>query len=77
MKSWADIQESWAKNNENKLITGTLLWDLSAAFDTFEAKQLCEKLKINGFDQMSIAWFKLYLTSRSQSIKIGSSLSKS
>jgi hypothetical protein len=76
MTAWADIQESWAKSNENKLITRILLCDLSAAFDTLDAKLLCEKLKIYGFDQISIDWFNLYLTGRSQSIKIGSSLSK-
>ena len=43
MTAWADIQEDWISNNEEKKITGILLWDLSAAFDTLDANILCEK----------------------------------
>ena len=34
MTAWADIQESWAENNEDKMVTRILLWDLSAAFES-------------------------------------------
>jgi hypothetical protein len=50
MTAWGDIQESLANYNENNSITGILLWDLSAAFDTLDAKLINEKLKIYGFD---------------------------
>jgi hypothetical protein len=36
-------------SNESKLITGILLWDLSAAFNTFDANLFYEKPKIYGF----------------------------
>ena len=45
------IQQEWAENTANKFITGVLLWDLSAAFDTLNPNILCTKLKIYGFDQ--------------------------
>ena len=33
MTALTNIQHEWASNTEKKLITGILLWDLSAAFD--------------------------------------------
>ena len=49
MSALAAIQQEWAENTEKDLITGILLWDLSAAFDTLIAEVLCAKLKIYGF----------------------------
>ena len=69
MTAWADIQEDWAQNSEEKKITRILLWDLSTAFDTLDANLLCEKLKIYGFDENSTNWFRSYLTGRTQCIK--------
>ena len=39
MSAWADIQEDWARNTEEIEMTGVLLWDLSAAFDTLMMDQ--------------------------------------
>ena len=36
MTAWEEIQLDWAENTENKTISGILLWDLSAAFDTLD-----------------------------------------
>ena len=33
--AWAQIQQDWANNTEGNQVTGVLMWDLSAAFDTF------------------------------------------
>ena len=30
------MQQEWIKNTEHGLITGILIWDLSAAFDTVD-----------------------------------------
>ena len=35
MTAWANIQQEWAQNTEKNQTTGVMLWDLSAAFDTF------------------------------------------
>ena len=37
MSAWADMQQEWSKNYDEKLMTGILLWDLSAAYDTLDA----------------------------------------
>ena len=66
-----------AQSNKSKMITGILLWDLSAAFDTLDPALMCDKLRIYGFDIIAVNWFCSFLTGRSQCIKIGSSLSKS
>ena len=71
MTAWSDIQQDWAMNTENKEITGVLLWDLSAAFDTLEHGILCSKLEIYGFDSCSVSWMKSFLMDRQQMVKIG------
>ena len=32
MTAWANLQKEWARNSDEKMIIGVLLWDLSAAF---------------------------------------------
>ena len=39
MSAWADMLEEWAQNTEENEMTGVLLWDLSAAFDTLMMDQ--------------------------------------
>ena len=75
MSALSAIQQEWAENSESNLITGILLWDLSAAFDTLNADIFVAKLKIYGFDEKSCAWFNSFLTGRSQQVKIGRTLS--
>ena len=70
MTALTAIQQEWAK-----MITGVLLWDLSAAFDTLNTNILCQKLRIYGFDDLTCAWFGSFLTGRSQKVKIRRSLS--
>ena len=75
MTAWADIQQEWAINSEKKNLTGVLLWDLSAAFDCLDNEILCGKLKLYGFDDLAVTWFKSFLTNRTQIVKIGNCLS--
>ena len=75
MSAMSAIQQEWAENGEKDLITGILLWDLSAAFDTLNADILVAKLKIYGFDDNTCAWFNSFLNGRIQQVKIGSTLS--
>ena len=44
MTAWEDIQLDWAKKAEGKDLTGVLLWDLSAAFDTLDSEIFCSKI---------------------------------
>ena len=77
MSALSDIQQEWTKNTDENFITGILLWDLSAAFDTLSADIFCQKLKAYGFDQSSRSWFMSFLSGRSQKVKVGGKLSKS
>ena len=45
MTAHENMQKDWIANKEEGLITGILIWDLSAAFDTLDPGLLCEKLK--------------------------------
>ena len=75
MTAWANIQQEWASNTDEKNITGVLLWDLSAAFDTLDPELLIKKLSLYGFSEKTCSWFKSFLTGRSQRVKIGSAIS--
>ena len=46
MTAWQEIQLDWAVKTEQNLVTGVLLWDLSAAFDTLDCEGLCTKLAL-------------------------------
>ena len=69
------MQYEWAQNSENKLKTGILFWDLSAAYDTLSPDLFCDKIKIYGFDNNACKWFKSFLTDRSQRVKIKQAVS--
>ena len=75
MSAWADMQNTWSKSTESKDITGILLWDLTAAFDTLDHKILIQKLGIYGFCQKTLNWFESFLKNRSQRCKIEDCLS--
>ena len=74
--NYMEMHEEWIQNSDNKLKTGILLWDLSAAYDTLCPSLFCEKLKIYGFDKNACKWFMSFLTNRSQRVKIGASISE-
>ena len=76
MTAHSNMQTDWVENSENGLKTGLLIWDLSAAFDTLDIQLLCEKLKLYGFSEETIKWFKSFLTGRTQRVRIGQSLSE-
>ena len=42
MSSWSEIQLEWAQRTEENKVTGVLLWDLTAAFDTLDSNILCQ-----------------------------------
>ena len=75
MTAWQQIQQDWAMKTEKKLVTGVLMWDLTAAFDTLDHEILLSKLEIYGFSENALLWIRSYLTGRTQKVKIGNKLS--
>ena len=75
MTCLSSMQKEWVRNTEEKLTTGILVWDLSAAFDTLDIELLLKKLSIYGADSNMQNWFRSFLINRTQRVRIGESLS--
>ena len=59
-----------------KSVTALTLLDLSAAFDTIDHTILLDGLNVNyGINELALGWSKSYLTGRTHSVKVGSTLS--
>ena len=46
MTAWEDIQQEWAMKTKQGDVTGILVLDLLAAFDTLDCDLLCAKLEL-------------------------------
>ena len=57
--------------------TGMVMLDLQKAFDTVDHVILMSKLKCMGFNEITMKWFKSYLTGRSQVCDVEGILSES
>ena len=57
---------------DKKQITALVLLDLWKAFDSIDNATLLHKLSIVGTSPSIISWFKSYLSSRYQYVRIGS-----
>ena len=69
------VIESWRKCLDASGIIGTVLMDLSKAYDCIMHDLLIAKLEAYGFDRNSLKLRYSYLTDRSQRVKVGSSYS--
>ena len=65
----------WQQCLDSGGIVGTVLMDLSKAFDTLSHSLLIAKLHAYGFSKSSLILIKSYLSGRFQRTKIGQSLS--
>ena len=63
------------KNMDEKGISFVVLLDMSKAFDSILQDKLLSKLQSLGVSDSALAWFKSYVSSRKQVLKIGSVLS--
>ena len=68
--------EKWKKVLDNKGYSGSILMDLSKAFDTINHDLLIAKLHIYGFSKESLKLIKSYLTNRWQGNKLNTGFSK-
>ena len=62
--------ENWKKHLDNKKIEGTVLMDLSKAFDYIPHDLLIVKLRAYGFNKKASNFLYSYLKCRKQSVKI-------
>ena len=68
----AQLYDFWIRKAEDTELSAALLLDLSAAFDVVDHKILLDKLKLYGFSDKTIAWFKSYLENRKQVVIVES-----
>ena len=69
------LLEDWRDKLDNKKVIGTILCDLSKAFDTLPHDLLLAKLDAYGLGDSALCFIKSYLTDRKQRCKVGSSYS--
>ena len=62
--------EKWKKHLDNKKIVGTVLMDLSKAFDCIPLDLLIAELHAYGFNKKALTYLYSYLKRRKQSVKI-------
>ena len=67
--------ENWKKALDEKILVGTVLMDLSKAFDCIPHDLLIAKLHAYGFSQKTVASIYLYLKRRKQKVKVNIFLS--
>ena len=70
-----DLIDRWLKFMDDGNLIGTIFLDLKKAFDTVDHFILCGKLHYYKISRQSVAWFKSYLSSRTQKIGIGNNIS--
>ena len=70
-----NLLEDWRTQLDNKKVIGTILCDLSKAFDTLSHDLMIAKLSAYGIDYFSLKFIDNYLTNRKQRCKVGSSYS--
>ena len=69
------LLHSWQKDLDQKGFVGTILMDLSKAYDCIPHDLLIAKLECYGIDKVGLSLILDYLSSRKQRTKIGSSYS--
>ena len=71
-----NLLRKWQSCLDNSGIVGTILMDLSKAFDCLSHELIIAKLEAYGFDENSLKLIKNYLHGRYQRVKIGSLFSQ-
>ena len=69
------LRDYWLKNVDKGNLCSALLLDLSAGFDVINVNIFLKKMKIYSSCENTIAWFKDFLTDRSQCVQVESKLS--
>ena len=69
------VIETWKQSLDSKGVVGTILMDLSEAYDCIPHDLLIAKLETYGLDRNSLSLILTYLSNRIQRIKAGTCLS--
>ena len=69
------LLENWRDHLDRKRVIGTVLCDLSKAFDTLPHDLIIAKLAAYGFSPNALKLLNSYLVDRKQRCKVGSSYS--
>ena len=69
--------DDWLSAIDRNEIVGTVLLDLSKAFDLVNHRLLLDKLKCYQFSNKSLNWFHSYFDNRSQQVSVAGKLSSS
>ena len=71
-----NIQNNILLNMAKSSVTALTLLDLSTTFDTIDHTILLDRLNVYyGISELTLGWFKSYLSGRTHSVKVGSTLS--
>ena len=65
------LQDEILRDMERGVDSAVVFCDLSAAFDTLDHEDILGKMKIYGFTEGSVEWYRSYLTNRSQYVVVG------
>ena len=68
--------QAWQKELDKSGYTGTVLMDLSKAYDCLPRDLIIAKFEAYGFENFSLKLFHSYFSNRKQKIKIGSAISE-
>ena len=70
------IQDEILRDIENNINTCVVFCDLSNAFDTLPHKTILAKLRVYGFTESSINWYRSYLPEKAHFIGLGGAKSE-
>ena len=70
-----DVSDFILKNMNEGKVTGALFIDLKKAFDTVNHTIVLQKLASYGVNGNTLSWFSSYLSGRSQTVSVNSTLS--
>lgn len=73
----AQMTDDWLNEIENRKLVGTVLLDLSAAFDLLDHDLLLKKLGCYGFEKCAVDWINSYLSNRECKVLFNGSYSES
>ena len=69
------LLQAWQKELDESGYTGTVLMDLSKAYDCLPHDLIISKFEACGFDNISLKLFHSYFSNRKQQVKIESAIS--